>query len=461
MPYYQEWHQNDASIGYGSKFQGSPINTASGFLNVDLTYLLTYRTKPSTKNALQIVEMPREKADPYTIFIDQNRVKRDAAIARGFSSDLFTEDRGHPFELLRFKSSGSLWSGKFHNSQFADYHRGYNLGMGAYSGRSYPMSPGFAPVGWTDLPAYAQTAYAKAAPTPAVFDLGQFIGEAREGLPRFGLELLTKAKTFKGLGSDYLNVEFGWKPFISDLQSAGEALMGATTALLGPRGPLHRLRREDVELTSSGASVVDTQMAPTTWELCTGNSADAAWQALNTFRGLMTGYSIYTAGDGNVNLHGNATFSERSVSERWFEGSFSFIPKIGFNPDSYIDRLGQLVKTDITPSTLWELAPWSWLTDWFLKIGNTIAANEVASDNRIVSNYAYAMESREITRGLLFTGLNAQNYAGSSAVARQWVTTGKRRIRANPYGFKPMTTANLNTNQWLIMAALGLTSAGR
>lgn len=461
MPYYEEWHQNDATANWSSRNAGGTVDYRAGYANVDLARIITYRTRPSEKNVLSVVEMPREKADPYTIFIDQNRAKRDAAVKRGFSVDLFSEDRGHPFELLRFKSAGQLWTGSFRTTtNYVDEYRGANLDLGWYSG-THNIPFGFAPIGWSDLPAYAQATYAKAAPTPSVFNLAEFLGELHEGLPRFGLELLTKAKAFRALGSDYLNVEFGWKPFLSDLQSAGEALMGATTALLGPRGPLHRLRREDPSLSMRSESLGRYGVMPTTWpdnyDVSKNAAESAAFYKLLT-SGTATNFGL---GTGHLALYGDLLSSERTASERWFEGSFSFIPKIGFNPDSFYDRLGQLVSTEITPSTLWELAPWSWLTDWFLKIGNTIAANEVASDNRIVSNYAYAMEKREITRGLIASNLSAQAYAGPSAVARQWVTTGKRRIRANPYGFKPMTTANLNTNQWLIMAALGLTSAGR
>jgi len=462
LPFYQEWHQNDAIANWSSRVYTGITESHSGFANVDLCRLITYRTRPRKGNAIAVIELPKEKADPYTIFVDQNRVKRDAAIKRGFSSDLFTEDRGHPFEMLRFKSEGSLWSGSFWEPfSYRDDYRGANLDIASYLSTADFVS-GFAPIGWSDLAAYAQSTYAKAAPTPTVFDLGQFLGELREGLPRLGLDLLTKSKTFKAIGSDYLNVEFGWKPFISDLQATGEALMGATTALLGPRGPLHRLRREDPSDTMRSFDYGSKGFNPSPWPDQKSTAENAAESS--EFYKLMTGKQWSNAvgiGTGHAHLSGNMLFSERTTSERWFEGSFSFIPKIGFNPDSYFDRLGQLVKTDITPSTLWELAPWSWLTDWFLKIGNTIAANEVASDNRIVSNYAYAMEHREIVRGTLITGITGPNYAGPTNIARRWTTTGKRRLRANPYGFKPMTTANLNTNQWLIMAALGLTSAGR
>ncbi|DAD52082.1 maturation protein [ssRNA phage Gerhypos.4_31] len=462
MPFYEEWYQNDTTVNWAERLINNSLDSrGDGISNVDLVHLNTYRTRPAQgARLLQSVVMPSEKADPYTIFIDQNRAKRDAAIARGFNANLFTEDRGHPFELVRYKSEGTLWSGSFEtfNGFYTDTFRGANLDLSLGGNPLFPTS--FAPMEWSDLPAYAQTAYAKASPTPSMFSLSQFLGEVHEGLPRFGLQLLTRTQSLKAVGSDYLNVEFGWIPFISDLQSAGQALLGATTALLGPRGPLHRLRREAAFSDSRSASYGPSIVTPLTWVGTSSGTTESTFYPFE--KGIVPKGPFGSLGNGNIRLIADkVTISELTESERWFEGSFSFIPKIGFNPDSYLDRLGQLMSTEITPSVLWELAPWSWLTDWFLKIGNTIAANEVASDNRIVSNYAYAMEQKTVTRGMLATGLHTNKYAGPANVVRRWTTTGKRRIRANPYGFKPMTTANLNTNQWLIMAALGLTNAGR
>lgn len=457
MPYYEEWYHNDSIANWSYENLAGTTSRHSGFANVDLVRIKTYRTRPRSSGKIIVSsEIPSATADPYCTFMDTERLKRSTAIARGFDSSLFQEDRGHPFELLRFKSEGPLWSGTFKNTSpiLRDY-RGANLDLREPDDGSV-IPYGFAPIGWSDLESYAQSAYAKAAPTPAVFQLSTFLGELREGLPRLGFQLFSKAASFKSLGDDYLNVAFGWKPFISDVQNAAQALMGATTALLGPRGPLHRLRSEDVQFASRSENRGQRLLYPTTWirGSTTTRNANELSQMMVKLTADQSPNGI--GGSSGNSLYGNVILSERTESERWFEGSFTFIPKIGFNADSYVDRLSQLVQTDITPSVLWELAPWSWLIDWFVKIGDSIAANEVASDNRILSNYAYAMERREINRACIAYSLNGPTYAGPSTIARSWTTSGKRRIRANPYGFKPMTAGGFNTNQWLIMAALGL-----
>lgn len=465
MPFYEEWIENSSTKNQLHVNNVGSVTDESGLSNVDLTRISTYRSAPmrnSKGRLIEQVEIPSGKADPYTTFQGVQEIRHDAKIAQGFSADLFQKDRGHPFELVNFKSEGTLFGGNFVRDVTGGFSTHQGLALDVFG--DYDRSKfGFIEPGWTDLEAYAQNAYAKAAPDPAVFSLSNFLGELPMGLPKFGTalahsSLLYKSQLFKAVGDDYLNLAFGWIPFLSDLTSAGTALAGATTALLGPRGPLHRSRREDPASSLSSNSLKDAFIRPTTW-------IDNSQPTVQQFhKKLGAGRGNVVLGNGNVSLYGDISHSTRIETERWFEGSYSFIPKVGFNPDSYFERLEVLMDPQITPSVLWELAPWSWLTDWFLKIGNSIAANEVASDNRIVSNYAYAMEKSVIERGAIFSKINATNsgkYAGPSAIVRRWTTTGKRRIRANPYGFKPMTTTNLNPNQWTILAALGLTRASR
>lgn len=464
MPYYEEWYHNHSTVASGTRNYGAAFEAVNGFTNVDMLRLTSYRSRArKSPYLLESREVPREKADPFTIFQAVNGVKRDAALTRGFAADLFVEDRGHPYESVRYQSEGGLWSGKLALSSGNDTIRGTNLDLYPTDSNSYMT--GFAPVVWTDLPSYAQSTYAKAAPLPEIFKLSQFLGELPMGLPRFGTafakaDLLKRTQTLKAVGDDYLNLTFGWIPFLSDLISTGQALAGATTALLGPRGPVHRERREAESLTYTSGSGRSSLFATSYSTPRTNNTSDVQ-PFFDKMGRSLTGVTGDGLGLKGITFQSDILWSQRVIRNRWFEGSYSFIPKIGFNPDSYLERLEVLMDPTITPAVLWELAPWSWLVDWFVKIGDTIAANEVASDNRIISNYAYAMESYEVKRGAIFTNLSGSNYAGPSAIARQWTTTGKRRLRANPYGFKPMTTSGLNPNQWVILAALGLTRASR
>lgn len=141
---------------------------------------------------------------------------------------------------------------------------------------------------------------------------------------------------------------------------------------------------------------------------------------------------------------------------------------LGFDPSDYLSRLNQLVNIKLTPEVLWELAPWSWLIDWNLRIGDTIAANELAANDLLVMHYGYAMEKTTM-RDLLVLDTSAnpsslppgtygsawQNLPKSYSYVA--TTEYKRRLRANPFGFRTGGTSALSVGQLSILGALGLT----
>jgi hypothetical protein len=136
---------------------------------------------------------------------------------------------------------------------------------------------------------------------------------------------------------------------------------------------------------------------------------------------------------------------------------------LGFDPSDYFQKLQLLIDPKITPSTLWELAPWSWLVDWNLRIGDTIRANEINANDRLVMHYGYAMEhsvystkvdwrkTSDVNGGILTVSGNP------SFGIHHAQTEYKRRIRANPYGFRVGGVGSLTGGQTAILGALGLT----
>jgi hypothetical protein len=159
-------------------------------------------------------------------------------------------------------------------------------------------------------------------------------------------------------------------------------------------------------------------------------------------------------------LLGDAWSGTVEDAKMWYEAEYVLVPKVGFDPTSYLDRLEVLMNTDFTVSTLWELAPWSWLADWSLKIGDSISANELASSNRLVTNYAYAMCEQKSTSVLTVRNLRGRPGIGyaytalpSSYVSTQSLTH-KTRIRANPFGFNPVSSSITRNEQWAILGAL-------
>jgi hypothetical protein len=298
------------------------------------------------------------------------------------------------------------------------------------------------------LESWAALQYGRMAPGVSEFSLSAFLGELREGLPRALPDLLRKrADIARAAGSDYLNVEFGWKPLLDDLQSLALSLLEASYGLFRPFGANHR-RREDLPIESF-------------------SRFDGS--------GTLSGYygSSSPISHGEHKAEGNGAFGGLSITGQWstvrrtsiirsIEGEFVYIPKAGFDPSKYMDRLETLVSLEITPAVLWQLSPWSWMVDWFADIGGAISSMEAAVSNRVLSTYCYAMETTEVSVDNSVASLRHINSATVSYTGPKiWTGTQryvrKRRVRANPFGFEGTSNSRPTGEKAAILAALGLT----
>lgn len=410
--------------------------------------MLSYRSRRHPR-ALTSTEIADVTADPYAYFLDKTseRRYREQLEARGLRSK-GSPDRGHPFEIRRHIVTGQLFNVSDKRGPNAENVFIYpNPASGdqldeVHAGRI--ESP--APYKESGLDAFAQQAYARVAPTSVVFDAGQFLGELREGLPRLASETLKSGlKFYKGLGSDYLNVEFGWKPFVNDILNAGKALFGATSELRANGERVHRKYSQPLitqaESRSFSRNLTQGMGYAGLLSSAARTAAGLPIQVVSTTNGSATGTYMKT----------------RSV-KRWFEGEFSSFYPLGFDPADYFSRLNQMVKLRLDPKTLWELAPWSWLVDWNLRIGDSIAANQMAANDLLVMHYGYAMETSVYTTEVSWRRTAISQYWTTPPSGRMFVTTStKRRLRANPYGFRTGGMGSLTGGQQAILGALGLT----
>jgi len=454
MPYYKEIYLDGIEE---SSFQG--VYKPTGAISPDyrsvapakVDKLLTYRTYLS-KKAVMVEEVPEYIADPYGYFLTSARdTKWESAIkARGMDVSSMEPDRGHAFKSERWQRTGGI-----------DFTETYAVNT-AYSFKNVWTSPAFAYAGST-ADATSKLLWSRAAPRSEVFDAAVFAGELREGLPRLVPELLKgKANFFKSAGSDYLNVQFGWKPFLNDLQNAARALADATSWVTKPIGPIHRSRGTKVEIApvSVASPVQGMQVAPT-WGYLPAFLTVAEQREIHR----VLGYDYSKSGGGGVNqsFTGNRVHLQERTT--WFEGNFFLLPKVGFDPQNFYDRLTALVDLNVTPSTLWELAPWSWLVDWFSHVGDSLTLAEQLADDRVHAQYAYGMEtyrSFSFYDGKFSFRNNGYVHSGSTfqdGCSELYIR--KERVRANPFGFIAGGTAALNEGQNAILLALGLTKIGR
>lgn len=444
MPYYDV--QNTTSM---DNSWASLTNFGSTTVMQDGKSVITgstergFRTRPPEGESVVIV--PDNIADPYSYFTTLNEWKQSSyeKLNPGQFGG-FQPDKGHPWELVRYKRAGTPMD--FIRSAGDPARMTFHGATPSYSDKGMTLTA-FPPVPGSTLSSYGALQYGRMATKPGEVSLGTIMGELSfEKLPSLlPATMRGGIKELKGIGDDYLNVQFGWIPLLNSIRDVAVGIASISNGFFGPMGRMHRSTSE------KPVSTFDSGRGSSPLSVSVGKRYPDAYKHTSH---LGTG-STYSG-----ILYGDVSWTARTTTSRWFEGNFVFLPKAGFDPSKYEDRFQALFATDITPSVLWELAPWSWLVDWVADIGGAIKASEVAFSNRVLSEYAYAME--EVKTKYFFQARKVRDYYGGfyqgpSEVYLQHETIVKRRIRANPFGFTPNPTGSLNSNQLGILAALGLT----
>lgn len=290
---------------------------------------------------------------------------------------------------------------------------------------------------YNDLVALGTTAISNTIPTNPVVDSSVAIAELlREGIPDLlSLQgLKDKLDLLRFAGSNYLNVEFGWKPLLSDLQKASKAISDTEKTLLQlQRDSGKRVRRkfrfhDDVHISMSTSASPSVLM----------------FESVGT--GLMG--------------QGSHITTEKQTHKSWFSGSYTF----EYDPGelSELSRIATqarlLYGLELNPEVLWNLAPWSWLVDWFANVGPVLHNLSAFGQDGLVLHYGYLMHHSILTREYSGNGITFPK--GSDFPYKNTFVTftkeSKRRVRATPFGFG-LVFDSFSVRQMAILAALGLT----
>lgn len=306
--------------------------------------------------------------------------------------------------------------------------------FGTYNGSS-AFGPGSQGHDDATLALFGTKAISATAPTNPSFSLATALGELKkDGLPNFPELLRDRANFARKAGSDYLNIEFGWLPLLRDVRDFAITVKNSRRIL----DQYIRDSGRHVRRRFGGPPIIDT--------------------------------SVQTAG-GHVqptaaNWVANGTLSETRETFYWFSGAFVYhIP----SSDTFIGEFrrmeslaNHLLGTRITPDVLWELAPWSWATDWFFNVGDMLNNISVLGTDGLVLHHGYAMRNQRVKSVYRQTTVPLSGIGRSPAitVGKTVLSEYKRRIRANPYGFG-VDFDGLTERQLAILAALALAKGQR
>jgi hypothetical protein len=185
------------------------------------------------------------------------------------------------------------------------------------------------------LPAFDAAAFlARVNPNKGQIGVPEFLREFRE-LPKL-VQLAGNSILKKGAGA-YLTYQFGWKPLISDVKKMMDFTGRVNRKInelhaLYQNGGIHRRR-------SIANDTVQTQST-----------------------GTLTGLPV------TVLKYKLASITQRT---RWATTRFVPTTLPPRDESDYRRRAIQIVLgMDLSPSTAWQLMPWSWLIDWFGNVGD-------------------------------------------------------------------------------------------
>jgi len=323
----------------------------------------------------------------------------------------------------------------------------------AYKGREYAATPGSVcnealalvqPTSDASLMQLGTKAIANCIPTNPVVDGATAIGELKSGLPKLvGRELFkTKFKDYRKVGSEYLNVEFGWKPLISDLQAAAKSVTESEKIL-------EQLKRD------SGRNIRRRFVFPE--ETSTTEKTISSWASPQN--GQAT-YSRLRYSSGGV-----PTLVVTEVTTKtWFSGCFTYHLNLGNTlPDRVARQAAEARKLyglELTPATVWNLAPWSWLADWNGSIGDVLHNVSRFSQDGLVMRYGYIMQSKTAKVSYTMPWNGRFNGSPKSTLTLTVTSQSKVRRRATPFGFG-FNMNTLNGRQLSILGALGISRSPR
>lgn len=341
------------------------------------------------------------------------------------------------------------YRGGFHSPDFS----GVDFSDSQYADKNFLLGSlsGFVP----SMSAYHPLVDAKLRPKINVADVGQSLAEIRE-IPRM---MRSTAKDFhdywkflggsgaskrlapKGLADSFLNSQFGWGPFVRDIQDVCDLVvnydehLGRRTSKNGHWDHRERVLEE---------KTIETPITQGEGMKCQPTSTGWLDQML----------------DGSAGWTKRFSYRKTEYFRVWACGDYKFYrPEFDMSQPDYdsglnqIRRVSTLLGTNISPSLLYKITPWSWLVDWMSNVGNIIDAVSAAALDGVVSKNVFLM--MKYRRDIVLT--QELNMIGKpiSFEFRRIVESKQRGHALTPYQFS-LLPGQLSAKQWSILGALGI-----
>lgn len=292
------------------------------------------------------------------------------------------------------------------------------------------------------------TAIARCKPTNSIANLSIALLELKnDGLPSlFGSSIWKSQakslrKTSSAAGSEYLNLQFGWAPLISDVQKTFEAAQKADALIA-------QYKKDDGQLVRRG------------YKFPIEDTVEVTTIPYNVPPGHTGVYSLGRYHDSTYPKTHVLTRNRNIVRNIYFKGAFTYhLPTstgLWGKIESKAMEARKLYGLTLDPSVVWNVMPWSWAADWAVNYGDLISNISAMQSDGLVMPYGYIMEHTIVTD--TYTADLSAAGLGSQSVS--FITETKKRLPASPFGFG-LIWKDFSPYQLSIMSALGLNRGSR
>lgn len=341
-----------------------------------------------------------------------------------------------------FGATGRLrYTGGFSNPSFLGDPTSYSS-LNTLLGATSPLIPSLS--GWSP------TAFAKTRPVLQKASGMVFLAEARD-IPRM---LRSTARFFndswrtaggdispfmqpKNVADHFLNHQFGWIPFLSDLQKFSSTFQHCHALK-------SRMTSENGQWVKRRATLLDDYQE-TKLAASTGMQVEPAGDWVST---------LFTIGSTPTweTWERKASIITTSGSFRYYRPEFD-----GSIPDydsawNSIQRELTLYGARISPSNVYRAVPWTWLIDWFTDFGSVVDRFTDIVQDSIAANYLFLM--RHDYREVVMKQMLPMATTGPITLNFNRITDVKiRRESDSPFGFG-LSWNSLSPRQLAILSAL-------
>jgi hypothetical protein len=240
----------------------------------------------------------------------------------------------------------------------------------------------------------------------------------------------------KSVADNFLNFQFGWKPFIGDLRNFDYVIQNYHQLSASRKERNNKWIRKRVPL-KTGIPV------KTLIDQGNGYKLDPFLSIPDYFSGQPT-WQIWEEVTSHVTAVGSFKYylSEFDANLPEFNSGWNQVMRV-------LDVTG----FRINPSNLYKATPWTWAIDWVTNVGDHVDhLNDIWLDN-VACKYCYVMQRQVKTRKFM---VNMPFWSGALSMSfSQVIETTQRDEASSPYGFS-LSWDNLTPTQMAIAGALGI-----